>query len=304
MLLPAKGQSVNALSISHDGQYIAVGGQDGSVQIWQQSAAGYLPLTAFSDPRVWVDQLAWSPTQNLLAFSLGKYVQIWDAQSQSIVTTLPFEQSSVLAITWHPDGERLTVSGYQGVKIWDAQDWDDDPYLVEIDSASVAIAWSVDGTYFAAGNMDRSITVMEWESPYPWMMRGFPGKVSHLAWSAQLKQGKFPIFAAASIEGIVLWEKDPDENVGWDSRLLGAHDGKVMGLAFQPATDLLASVGEDGCLFLWSKAKRLTQRLEGVAQAFSAMAWHPAATQLAAGGQQGELIVWQGQQRGQGFGRR
>lgn len=304
VLLTENGQSIDVIATSHDSQYLAAAGQDGQVHIWQRQSEGYSRVTSLRNAPAWIDQMAWSPRRNLLAFSIGKYVQVWDAQTSTIVTTLHFEQSSILGITWHPDGDRLTVSGYQGLKVWDAKDWDDDPHVVEIDSACVALAWSPDGNYFAAGNMDRSITVMEWGHPYPWMMQGFPGKVSHLAWSAQLKQGKFPIFAAASIEGIVLWEKAADETIGWESRLVGAHDGKVMDIAFQPGTSLLASAGEDGYLFLWTKAQRLTQRITGVKQGFSCLAWHPSGTGLAAGGQDGEIRVWQVHQRGQGFARR
>jgi WD40 repeat protein len=304
VLLTAGTQSIDALTISHDAQYLAAGGQDGQIHIWQRQGDRYSRVTTLHNAPAWVDQMAWSPTRTLLAFSLGKYVQVWDARNGKVVTTLHFGHSSILGMTWHPDGDRLTVSGYQGLKIWDAKDWDDDPYVVEIGSVSVAIAWSPDGKYFAAGNMDRSITVMEWDNPYPWIMQGFPGKVSHLAWSEQLKQGKFPIFAAASIEGIVLWEKDANETIGWNSRLVGAHDGKVMDISFQPGTSLLATAGEDGCLFLWTKAQRLTQRIAGVNKGFSCVAWHPSGTFLAAGGQAGEISVWQGHPRGQGFGRR
>jgi WD40 repeat protein len=304
ILLTENGQSIDVLAASHDSQYLAAGGQDGQVHIWQRQSEGYSRIASLRHAPAWVDQMAWSPRRNLLAFSIGKYVQVWDAEESIILTTLHFEQSSILSLTWHPDGDRLTVSGYQGLKIWDSKDWDDDPEVVEIDSACVAITWSPDGTYFAAGNMDRSITVMEWQNPYPWRMQGFPGKVSHLAWSAHLKQGKFPIFAAASIEGIVLWEKDANETIGWDSHLVGVHEGKVMGIAFQPGTSLLASAGEDGCLFLWAKAQRLTQRITDTERGFSCLAWHPSGIDLAAGGQAGEIRVWRGHQRGQGFARR
>jgi len=46
----------------------------------------------------WVDRLAWSPTQHLLAFSLGKYVQVWDAALGDIAT-LNFDTSSALDLT-------------------------------------------------------------------------------------------------------------------------------------------------------------------------------------------------------------
>jgi WD40 repeat protein len=108
--------------------------------------------------RDWVDRMAWSPTKNQLAFSLGQMVQVWNADLGNIETTLNFDNSSVLDITWHPNGESLAVAGYQGAKIWMVDNWQDDPCLLPVDSASLAIAWSPDGKYLASGNMERTIT--------------------------------------------------------------------------------------------------------------------------------------------------
>lgn len=167
-------------------------------------------------------------------------------KSSGLKTTLNFGTSSALNLTWHPDGQRLSVSGYQGVKIWTAEDWDDDPYLLTIPSASVAIAWSPDGKYTASGNLDRTITVLEWDNPHPWVMRGFPGKIRQLAWSDVPTKAGTSLLASASAEGIVVWEKQEDESLGWEGRVLTGHEGTVQSIHFQPDTQLLASAAADG----------------------------------------------------------
>jgi WD40 repeat protein len=309
LLQPANGHSVDCLAFSYDGQFLAAGGQTGQVSIWQIQSA---PLESdppelvatVKNPSVWVDRLAWSPTQNLLAFSLGKYVQVWDATLSDIATTLNFDTSSALDITWHPDGQRLSVSGYQGVKIWTAADWDDDPYLLTIPSASVAIAWSPDGKYIASGNLDRTITVLEWDNPHPWVMRGFPGKIRQLAWSPLPTKVGASLLAAASAEEIVVWEKHADESLGWESRVLSGHESTVQSIHFQPNALLMASAAADGWVCLWQGANRLAQALNGAPNGFSGLAWHPKGHQLAAGGQNGEVVIWSKGLRGQGFGQR
>ena len=296
-------QSIDCLAFSKDGQFIAAGGQDGRVKIWQQKDQMQLIHTLENAP-AWVDKLAWCPTTNLLAFSIGRYVQVWDANKGEVVATLNFEASSVLGISWHPDGKLLAVAGNQGIKVWNALIWDDDPDLVSMGSASVAIAWSPDGKYLTSGNMDFTITVLEWENRHlPWVMRGFPGKIRNLAWSDQMMHGA-PLLGVSSVEGVVVWEKHRDETVGWESRVLDAHEGVVHAIAFQPDTFLFASAAADGLLCLWEKAEQLAQILDGAAQGFSCLAWHPQGAQLAAGGQDGELLVWSKSRRGTGFGRR
>jgi WD40 repeat protein len=296
-LQSTQAASINCCVFSHDGQFLAVGGQTGQIQIWCIQAETTLVAT-IPDIADWVDRMAWSPTDNLLAFSRGRYVQVWDPADDEIVVTLDFEASSVLDLAWHPDGTMLAVGGYQGIKIWSVNHWDRDPYVLPIASASLALAWSPDGNYIASGNMDRTLMVLEWGSMAPWRMDGFPGKVSHLAWSYPATRGTV-VLAAASVEAIVVWARQENSEL-WDDHLL-EHRGNVRALDFQPATELLASAAADQEINLWSRGKNLALELNGADGGFSCLAWDPKGDRLAAGGPQGELRVWA--QTRLGFGR-
>lgn len=88
----------------------------------------------------WVDKLAWNSCNNQLAFSLGRYVQVWDADTNEVIATLNFDNSSVLGLDRSPDEQKLAIAGYQGAKIWNAQNWNDDPYVLVVPSASLVLA--------------------------------------------------------------------------------------------------------------------------------------------------------------------
>ena len=309
-LLSAGVASIDCLAFSSDGKFLAAGGQDGKVRVWSTIPAlkrGRKPeqkvklIASLDNAPSWVDKLAWSPTCNHLAFSLGRYVQIWDADSQTVITTLPFANSSVLDLAWRPNGENIAISGNGGVKVWSTIDWDDDPYLIDMPSASIVTAWSGDSKYIASGNFDNTITVLEYGSLHPWIMRGFPGKISNLTWS-QRGSSNAPLLAASSIEGIVVWKKEADDKDGWNANVLTLHDSKIQALLFHPHSLLLASAADDGWLCLWTKAKQVGQILEGTRNGFSCLAWSQDGQQLAAGGQDGELIIWSESRRGKGFG--
>jgi WD40 repeat protein len=298
-LQTGNGKSVDCVAFSPDGKFLAVGGQDGQVKIWQENEL----IATLQNAPAWVDKLAWSPTSNQLAFSLGRYVQVWNADQREIVVTLNFDHSSVLGIDWRSDGQYLAIGGYQGVKIWQNQNWDEEPYFLSMPTVSVAMTWSPDGKFLASGNMDRSVTVLEWENPDPWVMRGFPGKIRQLAWSEATTQLGAPILASSSVEGIVVWEKLEDDSLGWEARVLTNHMDVINAIAFAPQTFLLASAAADGLLCLWQEAQQVGQILTGVNAGFSTLAWHPQGKILAAGGEQGELLIWSQSSRGQGFGR-
>lgn len=297
-ILQKSDQSIDCLEFSQDGQFLAASGQDGKVRVWDEKAK--LILTLDNCPK-WVDQLSWCPNSHLLAFSLSRYVQIWDASTQELLTTLNFADSSVLGLSWHPSGKYLAVCGNLGAKIWDCQDWDNDPYMLETPAASTAIAWSLDGRYLASGNLDLTTTVIEWNQPgNPWVMQGFPGKISHIAWSQSLN-GNNPLLATSSAEGIVVWKKKAKNEQGWSPKLLDIHEGKVQGIAFQPQSLLLASIGDDGWLCLWQQAKQLQQVLQEPQDRFSCVAWNPQGDLLATGSQDGGLTIWSKASRAQGF---
>lgn len=300
ILLEAQGQSIDGLAFSADGHYLAAGGQSGQLLIWPIHSPTHPPIV-LPHPRTWLDCLTWNPTRNELAFSLGRYAQIWDAKTEQIVATLQFENSSVFDLAWHPQGKHLAVSGHQGIKIWCRDDWDADPAVREIAAASVAIAISPNGQYLASGNLDRTLLVWPFDSEFPWQMSGFPGKVRQLAWS-ESTVGQAPLLASASGPDVIIWRKKSSASDGWDAQVLDLHEQRVNAIAFQPSSTLLASAAEDGQLCLWKKAQQATQILEGAPQGFSTLAWSPNGQWLAAGGQQGEWLVWKQSHRGRGFG--
>ena len=128
---PSADESIGCLGFSYDGQFLAAGGQDGQVKVWRMPVD--LTLTTLvkvlEHSRTWIEHLAWSPTQNELAFSVGRCVQVWDMDRGEMVVTLPFETSSVLdlagqildgvaqgfsTLVWNPKGNLLAAGGQQG----------------------------------------------------------------------------------------------------------------------------------------------------------------------------------------------
>ncbi|MEM6754292.1 MAG: hypothetical protein AAF630_15125 [Cyanobacteria bacterium P01_C01_bin.38] len=294
-LQPGNGESVDCVAFSHDDKFLAAAGQNGQVKIWQ----GNELIATLDNAPAWVDKLAWSPNSHHLAFSLGRKVQVWDAEQKKLVVNLDFDNSSALAIDWRNDGKYLAVAGHRGVKVWNTDSWNDEPNILDIPSTSLAISWSADGRYLATGNMDKTIAVVETElllsgdDPLPWIMHGFPGKIRDVAWSQINSDTGSPLLACSSMDGIVLWEKHGGEDSDWEGSVLTNHVGIIQAIAFAPNSFLLASAASDGWLCLWKDAQEVSQIITGVADGFTCMDWHPQANKIAAGGENGELLVYQ-----------
>ncbi|MGB7251285.1 MAG: WD40 repeat domain-containing protein [Phormidesmis sp.] len=313
----ASDQAIGTLGFSADGQYLAAAGQQGLVFVWDLSAldltglaqpTAHQPVLVLEHPHCWIDRLDWHPTQPWLAFGTGTEINVWDISQAALLSRQSFVASSVFGLAWHPDGQRLAASGHTGVKVWAVDSWGAPPEVIEVPGASLSVAWSADGAYLASGNLDRTLTVVSWGNPPPWLMQGFPGKVRQVDWApvsvgtpSGASADEVPVVAAACMDGVTVWRR---QGKNWQSKVLTQHQGTVEAIAFHPTQPLLASAAQDGRLCLWKKAASLQQTLRGVKAGFSAIAWHPQGRYLAAGGSQGELIVWAPSKRGTGFQKR
>ncbi|MEM9218488.1 MAG: hypothetical protein AAGD25_29630 [Cyanobacteria bacterium P01_F01_bin.150] len=306
--------AMSSLGFSATGQFLAASGQSGQVMIWSLTEAE--PIVVFNQnlTKDWIDCLAWHPSAPILAIGVGPNAQLWDMTTQTLVTEFAFNRSSVQALAWHPQGNHLAVSGHGGVSVWTrsnseensgenltADNWSQPPEFIEVPGASIAVQWSLDGRYLGSGNLDRTLTVVNWGNPLPWFMQGFPGKVRQLSWSHDSTPSGSPLLAAACTNGIIIWERDAKQDGIWNSRVLEKHTQTVKAIAFQPHTFTLASASQDGRVILWHNAKSVSQTLKGAKQGWSAIAWSPDGTSLITGGQAGELILWAPSSRGQGF---
>jgi WD40 repeat protein len=276
--------SIDCLGFSGDGTFLVAGGQDG-LRIWQQEQQ----LVFLDCQYQWIDRLSWHPTRNLLAYSLGKSVEIWDGDRQSRVASLDFA-ATILDLAWRDDGEYLAIAGNGGLKIWQTELWDKPSQIKPIPVAAIALAWSRDNVYLASINLDKTLTVWREDNSHPWIMKGFSGKLRALSWSfASEKQS--PVLAVCGDRQLILWHKELGDAGGWSPEVLEMHEVNIAALSFQSIGSLLASGDNNGWICLW-QGKAIAQILDDSSEGISSLLWHPQGTFLAAGGQTGEVLIW------------
>jgi WD40 repeat protein len=269
----ATNYSIDCLGYAANGQWLAAGGQQGSLHIW----AGRQLIATLDYPRAWIDHLAWHPTQPLLAFSTGQQVQLWDAVRHKIVQTLNFGRSTVFDLAWQPQGDYLAIAGYQGAVVWPWEQGDESE-LLAVDTGIHALAWSQDGEYLAGATLDRQLVVARvTELEMPWVMRGFPAKIQQLAWSAT-------DLAVLSANQLVWWHYD---NEDWQA--LPPEDASVSRLALHSQLPLAAAASTVGILKLTDLDSLQTQQLDW--SDCTAMAWQLSDRYLISGSAQGRLMI-------------
>jgi WD40 repeat protein len=281
----AEDFSIDCLSYSNDGQYLAAAGQAGTVKIWH----GGEIWQSISAQRVWIDRLAWHPLLPILAIAIGKQVQIWQIADRQLLATLPFDRSTVSDLCWQFDGSQLAVAGYGGVAVWNWNNWQQYEMLL-VETSAHQIAWSGDGQFLAAATIDRQLVIAcSRELELPWVIPDLPAKIRQMQWFAEES-----ILAIVSNQELICWQY-ADEN--WHPQTAEINALPTIGISLHPHIPIVASlilVNQDNLISI-QDASLIT--LEQVAAQTDLsgqylLQWSRSGEQLLIGSKGGQLSWW------------
>ncbi|ESO06634.1 hypothetical protein HELRODRAFT_64173 [Helobdella robusta] len=169
---------VNCVRWSNDGKYLASGGDDKFVMIWQTSRYGGQTssfgcngkMLNYESWRICVTLsghsgdvlgLAWSPHNLWLAScSVDNNIIIWNAlKFPEIVATLKGHSGMVKGLTWDPIGTYLaSQSDDKSIRVWRTYDWKEETCITKPFSECggtthmLRLDWSPDGEYLVTAH--------------------------------------------------------------------------------------------------------------------------------------------------------
>jgi WD40 repeat protein len=276
----------NAVAWSRDGQMAASGGQDGCVCLWSGGFESE-PVTLRSQAS-WVSRVAFSPRRDVLAWSAGKSLQLWNATNGAVFYQSAEHFSTIADLAWNPDGSAVAVVAYNGVTLH-VPGKSTAPRKYTWKGSSLTLAWSPDAKYVATGDQDSTIHFWHMKSGKDARMSGFPTKVLELTWH---HSSRWLVTGGGS--AIVLWDCSGAGPAGRRPHLWESGLGKIRQVAFQPRGDYLASTDHEGILLLW----HLADRQEPIAAcklsaAGTCLRWSPDGQRLAIGQANGLVVVFE-----------
>jgi WD40 repeat protein/Tfp pilus assembly protein PilF len=280
-------RTVTSLAFSPDGVYVASGGFNNTIKIWEVSTGR--EIATLLGHQNGLNSLCFSPDgRHLASGGEDETIKLWELSGRDKFFTLIGHQNEITTIDFSPDSEYLASGDYdRQIKIWNLSTGKVDATLTDFEDAIDTLSFSPDGRQLAAGSFDNKIKAWDVTGERKALTLSIDNEiVSSLSYSPD---GKF-LATGGSDKFINIWELSSGRKV---LTFLG-HNSGINSIQFSPDGKFLTSGGFDGIIKLWiaSNGKELTA-FQGHEGYITSMSFSPDGKFLASASQDKIIMIWE-----------
>ncbi len=275
-----------SVSYSSDGEFIAVGDDNGEIRLFFASNAQlHMRFVGHADV---ISAIAFSANGELMASaSFDNTVRLWSLKDGVCRNILMGHEGWVYSLDFSPEGRTLATASEDGTcRIWNLQTNDWVSPVTNEPAFLATVAFSPDGQHLAVAGSGGVVTLFPINNlDQPMRLTGHTDRIRSLAFS---RQGDL-LASGAEDNCICLW----DPSTGDHLATLSGHSGAVMSLSFSDIGDVLASGSNDQTVRLWSTArKECVGQLYASASRIWAVDCSPTRRTVVTAGEDSAIRVW------------
>jgi WD40 repeat protein len=277
---------VYPVAYSPDGHWIASGGWDNTLRLWDARTGE--PACAPLDNGDLVKTLAFSPDGSRLVSARQDRLQVWEVATGRRLEEIQAPAPNILAVAFRPDGARLAaLAGYGGATVFNAATGAVVARLrLGARHDTKALAYSPDGRWLAGASTDHKTVCLFDASTYE-LAAQFPGGdgvIRAVTFSPDSRR----LASCSSDHTVRLWQIDSGECL-----VLRGHTDDVFAVAFHPEGRRLASAGRDRAVWLWDLERgEEVARLPGHTRYVWSLAFSPDGASLVSGSGDFTVRLW------------
>lgn len=240
---------VSSVSWAANGKYLAIGGSDAAIQLWDVEKQKRLRIMTGHTNRVGV--LTWNAHMLVSGGHSGQIHYHDVRQAEHCVTRSALHQLEVCGLKWTADGRYLASGGNDNlVAIWNASNPAEPMQLLQGHQASVkALAWCPwQSNLLATGGGANDRTIKFWNASTGQCLNSIDAKsqVSGIAWNKEYHE---LITSHGNPDNqLSIWKYPSMCKVG---ELCG-HQDRVLNMTMNPEKTCVASAGADETLRIWN----------------------------------------------------
>ncbi|NLX08739.1 MAG: protein kinase [Chloroflexi bacterium] len=296
MFLHDPTAEVRSVAYSPDGAWLAAGGRDGEIVLWDMRAER--PTAQRITTGSGINSLVFSPDSRLLITGSadGTVSRLEIETGEPVGEPLSGHEDAVWGVAVSPDGTRIaSASGDGTIRLWDTATGEPVGEPLEgHDDMVYTVAFSPDGRILASGSADNTIRLWDVATGER-IGRALTGHTNWVWRVAFSPDGS--ILASGSADNTIrFWNPDDGTPFG---RPLEGHTNWVRSIAFSPDGALLASGSTDDTARLWDveTGQPVGAPMTGHTDHIWSVAFSPDGRLLASGAEDTSVLLWQVQRR-------
>ncbi|MGG6292897.1 caspase family protein [Leptolyngbya sp. AN02str] len=255
---PWEKQSVSGVTLSADGQWMAIATAQGKLILQQRQPDSQYSMTQELTTREVMHQLSFSPMSDVVAgVTDNRTVRLWNVASGEVITTLKGHRDEIHQVKFSPDGTKLiTVSRDRTAILWDRGSGRmllRIPHSAEVNSAD----FSPDGMRLVTTQTDGSIRISDVATGTPNVfLTGHKGNAIDAQFSFD---GQTVV--TAGVDGTVrLWNaKDGTEQAQLRPEM--DPSSQIQRVFFSPDGHYVAAQTDQGRIYLWAASWPMLMKL-------------------------------------------